>query len=977
MNEPTHEIRIALVLYGGVSLAIYENGVVRCFHDLVQKRGIFSLLLEMMDADATVDVVAGTSAGGINGLMLAAALESGSDFSTTADLWRKHGDFGSLLRDVNVADEAESLLDGETYYQEKLEEVFTKLCRQADPRYESPGEMDVFITGTDLDGRILHYWDDLNQEIRDKTYRTVFHLKHRPGRKWLGMDGSKEGDADAVKQGWILASIARITGTFPAAFPPFRLTQFKDLERRQIIKNALAGCAGRINELDESNSFIDGGVLDNKPFGPVLQSIFYRMPTRLVNRHLFYVEPDPDPYSEIKPDPKKHTPLGVVASALTTIPSHESIYGDLEKLKQHNASIAWIDHLTRQLQNGPTGRLGGDEVLYRLTRVESVVKALLLKEEIAPSAQDQVTDETRLTLMGPIRDALTELAQPALDELDALDADFQLRRMFRILYEYHDELENRSPASADALSAMRLLSRVIKSVKVIRDMLIRMREEIINKSISEANGDLPAAVQLIYQKYRDFLDSSAVHWLELVRHLDQPMMLTKVEGQEQGFIPSRTLSNVVNMVTENLKSDVSTQITAPRSRTILELLATKVEEIVNMVDGGDARFTNATAADRLLYPMQFAAGIHELDRIRLTRISPRDAQKGLSAGNLEDKVTGENFSHFSAFLRRDWRSNDILRGRIDGLCQILRALLNAQTLNRLKCEPDLYVSVFTFDRLRAALPLSPEDKLKKVLDAWNRLQALWSQPALPGTSDKLTKDEEHFVDALIEAAQYDAFLEDVCGVSKDVAYQEIVWGRSKGSPEVAADAADSRIEQEAAKIAEFHVASASPKDLWNWFQQIGKQTVVGQNGQVPYHILGEYVTRAYLLLWGMAGKSLGKNRSFMGGKVRRIFRTPVRVLHDIIFMLRHQIWTAALAVTAVIAAIAALSVISFVYSHRVWGGIFIAFGISFIFLFHWMTPDSKKSTIFRVFCIALLSGLTTTALAFGIMAFIAFLQGRF
>ena len=104
MNEPTREIRIAIVLYGGVSLAVYENGVVRCFHDLLQKRGIFSVLLELLDADATVDVIAGTSAGGINGLMLAAALENGADFSTTADLWRKDGDFGRLLRDVGKAD---------------------------------------------------------------------------------------------------------------------------------------------------------------------------------------------------------------------------------------------------------------------------------------------------------------------------------------------------------------------------------------------------------------------------------------------------------------------------------------------------------------------------------------------------------------------------------------------------------------------------------------------------------------------------------------------------------------------------------------------------------------------------------------------------------------------------------------------------------------------------------------------------------
>ena len=83
------DIRVALVLYGGVSLAIYENGVTRCFYDLVRRQGIFSILLDLLDADAQVDTIAGTSAGGINGLLLAAALESGADFTDSMTLWRR------------------------------------------------------------------------------------------------------------------------------------------------------------------------------------------------------------------------------------------------------------------------------------------------------------------------------------------------------------------------------------------------------------------------------------------------------------------------------------------------------------------------------------------------------------------------------------------------------------------------------------------------------------------------------------------------------------------------------------------------------------------------------------------------------------------------------------------------------------------------------------------------------------------------
>jgi predicted acylesterase/phospholipase RssA len=108
--EPGREIRIALVLYGGVSLAVYENGVSRCFYDLVKGNGVFKLLLKLLDAKAVVDVIAGTSAGGINGLLLAAALESGTDFTNTADLWLSQGDFGVLLGELKRTSKAESIL---------------------------------------------------------------------------------------------------------------------------------------------------------------------------------------------------------------------------------------------------------------------------------------------------------------------------------------------------------------------------------------------------------------------------------------------------------------------------------------------------------------------------------------------------------------------------------------------------------------------------------------------------------------------------------------------------------------------------------------------------------------------------------------------------------------------------------------------------------------------------------------------------
>jgi len=976
MTEPLNEIRIALVLYGGVSLAIYENGVVRCFHDLVRKKGVFSLLLEMLDADATVDVVAGTSAGGINGLMLAAALENGSDFAGTADLWREHGDFGRLLRDVKDADDAVSLLDGENYYQEKLVAAFKKLCVRPDPKYESPGEMDIFITGTDLDGRIRNYWDELNQEIRDKSHRTVFHLKHRPGRKWIGLSTEKKTDEQVATQAWILASIARITGTFPVAFPPFQLGQI-DSEFRAAVQEALAGSAGRTEDFDENNSFIDGGVLDNKPFGHVIRAIFYRMPTRIVRRHLFYVEPDPDPFRAEKPDPKKHTPFRVATSALTTIPSHESIYGDLEQLKKHNERIGWVNHLATTLINDQNTIPVVNETLYRATRIESLARVLLLEGDMVPSAQEQIADEKRMKLMEPVRTGLYDLTDQNLDELDALDTDFHMRRLFRMLYEYSNELKDESQMTPNARSAMRLLGRIIKSLKLVRDLSIRFREFTIEESIDEAKGDAHQAVQLIYRKFRSFLDIEAEHWSDLVTCLNQPFDMGTFEDQEQFLIPSQVLSLTLNAVNQCIDNGTATQKQAPYAATILERLADKTIEIIGSIDGGAARMDRAAVADQLLYPIQFSAGIHELDRIRLTRISPRDAQKGLSSGSLESKVTGEDFAHFSAFLRRDWRSNDILRGRLDGICQSFRVLLDHNAMGRLMNLPGQYDHLFTKDRLKAALPNCPDEHIVKVEEAWKYLQTRWSQPVnIPMAKPvELARAEQHFVDTLIEAAQYDAFMEDIMVVSTDVIYQETLWGRSKGPKEVDSDTVEKRIEQVAATAAKQHIAAGNTKTLWNWFNGIGSQTVIGQNGAVPYPILGEYITRAYLLLYGMIGESLGQNRSFLKGKVRLIFRTPVRFLHEIIYMMRRQTQSAALSVAAIISAALGVFFLSLYNKSLVWVAA-VFFILVFALLLGYFTPDTKKRKIWKVLIIATVSTCVTWGITHGVLYVIDIIKGK-
>ena len=91
----TAELRLALVCYGGVSLAVYMHGVTKELHKLVRAarefdKGLenpfpggteavyFDTLRDIEDAGrklvVSIDIIGGTSAGGINGIALSKAL---------------------------------------------------------------------------------------------------------------------------------------------------------------------------------------------------------------------------------------------------------------------------------------------------------------------------------------------------------------------------------------------------------------------------------------------------------------------------------------------------------------------------------------------------------------------------------------------------------------------------------------------------------------------------------------------------------------------------------------------------------------------------------------------------------------------------------------------------------------------------------------------------------------------------------------
>lgn len=374
------EFRLGLVVYGGVSLAIYMNGICHEFFNAVRGRGIYKLLKALTDSHINVDIISGTSAGGINGVLLSYALTNSDDqpkgkvveFADFANIWRDSGSIDRLLRPFETdrpTTEVDSLLDGEGYYQQKLEEALQAAWnnkRRDAALKEWPSrtqELNLFVTGTDLQGRVTKAFDNTGSVIEIKSYATVFLLKHRRDRR---REFEPDKDRTKIKA---LAKMCRITSCFPVAFPAVtvelgslntdgswqdptdatgrvdrQLMIWGQLGRRELPTHPLAN---RNGHQSYRLYFVDGGVLDNRPFSYTIREIYNRTTYRPVSRKLFYIDPNCESFTQTRKFEQMARPniLEVVGSSLVGLPTYESIGNDLTAINSYNEKVRRYNYL--------------------------------------------------------------------------------------------------------------------------------------------------------------------------------------------------------------------------------------------------------------------------------------------------------------------------------------------------------------------------------------------------------------------------------------------------------------------------------------------------------------------------------------------------------------------------------------------------------------------------------------------------------
>lgn len=699
----TQELRIALVMNGGVSLAVWIGGVTHEINRLVRGESIYFKLCDALALKPRVDVIAGTSAGGINGGLLALALTQNSSLDPLRNIWLEKGDLLTLLRTPTAADPP-SLLDGGYFYKAMVQN-FGMIANQTGKSFQSADRVpiDLTLTTTVLEGEVRDFPDDLGTVIRDVTHRGRMEFRRGPD-----ISGDPFADADIVRK---LATAARATASFPGAFEPFFLP---GPENKGLTAGGepVADLTGHANfRLDRF--VVDGGVLDNKPLEAAIDAVFRQRAERYVRRVLAYVVPDPGQTPNSAPQRADVFPTmaQTVLSSLVSIPRVESISDQLRAIAEHNRSITGKRD-TRVVIAKILGWESAEVIAQQSFSGYQKFRALSAAEHIAAAlasgAARCVDAHGQPIAIGWRRreQLASQLAQldPApwipsgLSFNSARGWDwglFTLENVTLVLMDLLRRAARLAPVRRNELStalwdSLRISRRKTYDLVAELERLRKLdRRHWENRGTARCR-DLLAGFDLASEgRLRGVIQDELQLWISVCESVTSP---TAPALAVDSLRPPFTFTDFAERVGQLFLDS------APTIRAILDRTPSKRDHDRHQELSALTEFLLpgsqpdiATLWQRLLTleVVQYTFGGEHLQdqHLELVQISANTPTAFGGPSRLEEKLAGVQLAHFGAFYKSCWRINDWMFGRLDGAERLMRIVLDPSRLVRLFGEP--------------------------------------------------------------------------------------------------------------------------------------------------------------------------------------------------------------------------------------------------------------------------------------------------
>ena len=733
------ELRLALVCYGGVSLAVYMHGISkelwrlarasRAFHDgdpaAPGSETIYRSLLERIQADhelklrVLIDVIAGASAGGMNGLFLGHAISTGQSLEPLTDLWLERADVevlldpdarplsrfsklwalpfawmlarrrgGTVERTVAAETRAEvrrklsGFVRARWFHPPFGGVTFTNLILDAfDAMAAAPAgppllperqPLDVSVTVTDFHG--------YNQRLRLHSPALAEEREHRLTIAFTdrGIDGRTLGDVAE------LAFAARATASFPGAFPPFNVAELD-----KVLKARDREWPGRETFLDrifpraaasgspEDLVLIDGSVLANAPFRPAIEALRNRPARREVDRRFVYL----DPTANIQAPPERHSDgivrlpgfFATIFGAMSTIPREQPIRDNLEVIEQRSVRIAQtrriIDAIRPEVNAAVESAMGRQLLLYRPS-----------PERIGAwrsRAHEQAAKRAGFTYAGYGQLKLTIIAEELTSMIALLTNtdDVAERHAIRALIGAH--MRKLGFEEPDALSASGTSEALVDFLRQ-HDLGFRIRRlRFLADRLTEIEAGDGGSDETAVQAARDAIYGSLAPFLDLQMrdHYQRP-----VAAAAQHFADDPETAIAAIGATRNLASlDLATDRAIA---TVLPRLSKADRRTLLLAYLGFSFYDLATLS---LVRLQGTAEFHA---IQVDRISPDDCAS-IRGGGGQATLKGIEFNLFGAFFSRAYRENDYLWGRLHGAERLVDILVSTLPSGEIIAAPEI------------------------------------------------------------------------------------------------------------------------------------------------------------------------------------------------------------------------------------------------------------------------------------------------
>ena len=747
------ELRLALVCYGGISLAIYMHGVTKEIWHLVRAsrayhsgltpgtkvEAVYVELFKLIEKTGHLklrvltDIIAGASAGGINGVFLAQAITSGQSLDPLTDMWLDNADVDRLLdpdaRPISAftkfwATPIAWLAFGRrggtverTVEAQGREEVRSKLSRFVRARWFAPPfggpvftgmlldafdamakskterrllpaaqPLDLFVTVTDFAGHPETLRLHSPSHVIETEHRLTLSFRDR------AMRGTHFGDIAA------LTFAARATASFPGAFPPFNVSELDTVladrgrtwpGRAEFLARSLPG----LTKNAETTVLIDGSVLANAPFSPAVDALRDRPSRREVDRRFVYIDPKPGMRSvrlTRKGDAELPGFFATIFGAMSDIPREQPIRDSLEAIEGRSSRIRRMQRIIDALR--PDVEAAIEAMFGRTFFLDSPTPARL--KSWRNKAQERAARDAGYTYAAYGHAKLSHIVEEIAALAARQDPELRGARYETLRQSLWDEVRRRgadmissglgkgaSPAAIAFFRAHDLRFRIRRLRFVLRAV------DALQVQGKVASDDVEPLREAIFKLLSRYLDREGVGFYTQISHENAAVMLDDIEAQ-------RGLTQLDAEIDAEFARAFGNCPKGSRRSILYAYLGFPFYDITTL-------------------PMLQGEGLDEFDPIKVDRISPEDAT-AIRSGVLET-LKGIQLNSFGAFFSRPYRENDYLWGRLHGADRLFDIVVSSAGI-----EPDGAAALKR--KLLSAVLEEEQPRLLKIPDLFESLQ---------------------------------------------------------------------------------------------------------------------------------------------------------------------------------------------------------------------------------------------------------------